>query len=77
MNPTKQFIDTLLRQNDLPINIEDQQPAIGQRCNVYDIIDKIWCYAYWERDSKFRVYNEGVGRIIRVRCWLPELPKPE
>lgn len=59
------------------INIKDQQPAIGQRCNVYDIIDRIWCYAYWERDSKFRLYNEGVGRIIRVRCWLPELPKPE
>jgi len=49
-----------------PINIKDQQPVVGQRCNVYDVTYREWYYAYWERDGIFRLYNKGLGRILRI-----------
>lgn len=70
-----------IRKNDLPVNIKDKQPTMGQRCLVYEFRYKEWVFAYWQREHKtgtylFEEWRMGKHRNVDAEYWLPEPSKP-
>lgn len=91
----EKLIDTLeegtkIIEDNIPINIKDKKPNIGQRCHVYDEGNQQWIYAHWEVSSKviwdnkdkcyYGIFKEWLregDRDVYGMQWLAELDKPE